>query len=267
MQASMRRTIPKLIKPLSDSLHSAQFHSTPILLDKSKKNKAQIRFAVREKRADAKSALKDFLIYGKSSKHLNKDDCFKWTDEPKRRNANSRSSPHEANQGSQRSEKSKADSSADSRRRKHKSWQRKQQLYDLDDDIDAESAFKSTLGGQKCYTWSFTWTENLETDYKSTDFNLGGDESKEEKTRKKFWNESDEEEEPPADVGFRSHRITLGLPPTGPLKLDDIKSAFRASALKWHPDKHQGPSQVVATEKFKLCVTAYNSLSAALKPT
>ncbi|KAF9586979.1 hypothetical protein IFM89_039851 [Coptis chinensis] len=38
-------------------------------------------------------------------------------------------------------------------------------------------------------------------------------------------------------------RTILGLPPTGPSKIDAVKTAFRSSALKWHPDKHQGPSQ------------------------
>jgi len=42
---------------------------------------------------------------------------------------------------------------------------------------------------------------------------------------------------------------------------------FRASALKWHPDKHQGDSQTMASEKFKSCVEAYKSLSDAFGAT
>ncbi|KAG6393730.1 hypothetical protein SASPL_144297 [Salvia splendens] len=34
-------------------------------------------------------------------------------------------------------------------------------------------------------------------------------------------------------------RKILGLPETGPLKIEDVKTAFRSSALKWHPDRHQ----------------------------
>ncbi|PNX79985.1 heat shock protein binding, partial [Trifolium pratense] len=41
-----------------------------------------------------------------------------------------------------------------------------------------------------------------------------------------------------------SDRTILGLPPTGPLKIEDVKIAYHLSALKRHPDKHQGPSQV-----------------------
>ncbi|PNX71554.1 heat shock protein binding [Trifolium pratense] len=48
-----------------------------------------------------------------------------------------------------------------------------------------------------------------------------------------------------ARVGSSSDRTILGLPPTGPLNIEDVKDAFRLSALKWHPDKHQGPSQVL----------------------
>ncbi|KAL0449764.1 UNVERIFIED_CONTAM: hypothetical protein Slati_1532800 [Sesamum latifolium] len=36
--------------------------------------------------------------------------------------------------------------------------------------------------------------------------------------------------------------------------------SFRLSALKWHPDKHQGSSRADAEEKFKHCVNAYKSL-------
>ncbi|KAB5520785.1 hypothetical protein DKX38_025104 [Salix brachista] len=65
-------------------------------------------------------------------------------------------------------------------------------------------------------------------------------------------------------VGSHSDRTVLGLPPTGPLKIEDVKNAFRLSALKWHPDKHQDASLAVAEEKFKLCVNAYKSICDAL---
>ncbi|XP_020260111.1 uncharacterized protein LOC109836573 isoform X2 [Asparagus officinalis] len=229
-----------------------------------KPSKAQVRFAVRQKRSDTKRALKDFLLYGKSSKHYSQDDGFNWSaEETDRQDAKAKNSSH----GSKSSGKSNPNSSTHSGRGKHKTWRRKQQFYDIDDDgLNPENIFTATFGGQKCYTWSFTWTENLNFNNTWRGFDFGG-ESKKEKAREKFWNESDfdEDEEPTRDVGCHAHRVTLGLPTTGPLKLDDIKNAFRTSALKWHPDKHQGPSQDMAAEKFKLCVNAYNSLCSALK--
>uniref|UniRef100_A0A803QP12 J domain-containing protein n=1 Tax=Cannabis sativa TaxID=3483 RepID=A0A803QP12_CANSA len=57
-----------------------------------------------------------------------------------------------------------------------------------------------------------------------------------------------------------SHRLALGLSVSGPLKLEEVKNAYRACALKWHPDRHLGSSKAVAEEKFKLCSAAYQSL-------
>lgn len=61
-------------------------------------------------------------------------------------------------------------------------------------------------------------------------------------------------------IGSVSDRIALGLAPNGPLTLEDVKQAFRMSALKWHPDRNEGPSKVIAEEKFKRCGAAYKSL-------
>lgn len=57
-----------------------------------------------------------------------------------------------------------------------------------------------------------------------------------------------------------SERVALGLDASGPLKIEDVKHAYRACALKWHPDRHQGSSKAVAEEKFKHCSAAYQSL-------
>ncbi len=42
---------------------------------------------------------------------------------------------------------------------------------------------------------------------------------------------------------------------------EDIKRAYRKLAVKWHPDKHQGPSKAEAEEKFKEISRAYSVLS------
>ena len=41
---------------------------------------------------------------------------------------------------------------------------------------------------------------------------------------------------------------------------DDIKSAYRKLALKYHPDKNQGPNADEASQKFQVILTAYGML-------
>ncbi|KAL7138597.1 hypothetical protein ABFS83_10G174300 [Erythranthe nasuta] len=57
-----------------------------------------------------------------------------------------------------------------------------------------------------------------------------------------------------------SDRSALGLSANGPLNLEDVKTAYRSCALKWHPDHHRGFSKALAEEKFKICNAAYQSL-------
>ncbi|TYH95438.1 hypothetical protein ES332_A12G105600v1 [Gossypium tomentosum] len=130
-------------------------------------------------------------------------------------------------------------------------------------DFDHPETIFHAVFGKKCYTWSF-----------SGDFTFRSSESGFEWREKSDWtNQRTEEWEPSSEselvdesyaVGSCSDRAILGLPPTGRLKLEDVKKAFRLSSLKWHPDKHQGPSQAMAEEKFKTCVAAYKSLCNAL---
>lgn len=63
-----------------------------------------------------------------------------------------------------------------------------------------------------------------------------------------------------SESDLASHRMALGLSVSGPLKLEEVKNAYRTCALKWHPDRHQGASKAIAEEKFKLCSAAYQSL-------
>lgn len=41
---------------------------------------------------------------------------------------------------------------------------------------------------------------------------------------------------------------------------EEIKSAYRKLALKYHPDKNQGPNADEASEKFQVILTAYGML-------
>ncbi|KAI5055586.1 hypothetical protein GOP47_0029107 [Adiantum capillus-veneris] len=64
----------------------------------------------------------------------------------------------------------------------------------------------------------------------------------------------------PQTIGSPSDRQTLGLSPSGSLTIEELKKAFRASALKWHPDRHADAAKVRAEAKFKDCGAAYKSL-------
>ncbi|XP_064976289.1 uncharacterized protein LOC103994290 isoform X2 [Musa acuminata AAA Group] len=209
--------------------------------------------SVRQKRAEIKKALKDYLLYGNPSKQNCQDrDIHGFNDTSISRNFgkakfHSSSSHGKCNHGSKRSR------------------QKKNSSYDEDYYDNPETIYETVFGGHRGFTWSFESWARCHFSKSGTQFEWK-DESRWEKTRSRLWSESDDEDNL-TDVGSHSHRVALGLPPTGPLKLDDVKSAFRISALKWHPDKHQGPSQVMAAEKFKLCVDAYKSICSVLKAT
>ncbi|XP_066335238.1 uncharacterized protein [Miscanthus floridulus] len=219
---------------------SPAFHSSAPALSKST---PRIRFAVREKRGDAKSALKKLLLNGgpcqeSSSKQMRKQ------------KGSSRSKVQRSTPGKNPYGKNK----------RGQNWK----SYDDDDDDECTDTPYGTYGGKKSFTWYWPG-ENDGLGSNPSGFQWR-EESQSSKSKEKFWNESDvDEEEESGHDDLRSYRISLGLPVLGPLKLDHIKAAFRASALKWHPDKHQGPSQAEAEEKFRRCVEAYNALTCAFK--
>ncbi|XP_064934444.1 uncharacterized protein LOC135587226 [Musa acuminata AAA Group] len=267
MQALVPKSVLIVRIPFGSPFHRVSaLHSTPITLakwnskwdskaDKSgpKPSKTYVRYAVRQKRAEIKKALKDYLLYGKPSKQNCQDrDIHGFDDTSISRNFgkakfHSSSSHGKCNHGSKRNR------------------QKKNSSYDEDSYDNPETIYETVFGGHRGFTWSFESWARCHFSKSGTQFEWKN-ESRWEKTRSRVWSESDDEDNL-TDVGSHSHRVALGLTPTGPLKLDDVKSAFRISALKWHPDKHQGPSQVMAAEKFKLCVDAYNSICSVLKTT
>ncbi|GJN32259.1 hypothetical protein PR202_gb20750 [Eleusine coracana subsp. coracana] len=62
--------------------------------------------------------------------------------------------------------------------------------------------------------------------------------------------DTDDEDEVSAPSEVSLARQALGLNTSGPLKLEDVKNAYRACALRWHPDRHNGSSKVSITSKF-----------------
>ncbi|KAI9154165.1 hypothetical protein LWI28_021889 [Acer negundo] len=132
-------------------------------------------------------------------------------------------------------------------------------------EFDVNKMFRSSFGlgsgfGRKQhFYWSFIDEED--TKWRSS-FRYGNDNwnsgNRRFRVEEDYEYSSTESESSNSDMS--SYRQALGLSVYGPLKLEDVKNAYRACALKWHPDRHQGSSKVVAEEKFKLCSQAYQSI-------
>ncbi|XP_054821759.1 uncharacterized protein LOC129320353 isoform X2 [Prosopis cineraria] len=123
-----------------------------------------------------------------------------------------------------------------------------------EEDFDVETIFRSAFGGDRFFYYSFINEENPQWRRSGRYSNY---------SRSWNWSEDDEyydsSTEPDSlDSDLASDRLALGLTAHGPLKQEDVKNA--ACALKWHPDRHQGSSKIVAEEKFKACSAAYQSL-------
>ncbi|XP_039114208.1 uncharacterized protein LOC120249680 [Dioscorea cayenensis subsp. rotundata] len=126
-----------------------------------------------------------------------------------------------------------------------------------DDDDDAETIFRSAFGGEGFFHWSFTNTENFSRRNSSNSGNW--------RFSWEWSYQTDDENETDGEISTQvpelaSERRVLGLSPSGPLKIEEVKSAYRACALRWHPDRHQGSSKVAAEERFKRCSNAYKLL-------
>ncbi|KAJ6968016.1 hypothetical protein NC653_036069 [Populus alba x Populus x berolinensis] len=128
-----------------------------------------------------------------------------------------------------------------------------------EDNADGENIFRSTFGGNRYFYWSFVSDEDPQwkssSDYHSYSYGKNWRYRVEED-----YDCSSESDSDDLESNIASDRLALGLRAHGPLKLEDVKNAYRSCALKWHPDRHQGSSKAVAEEKFKLCSAAYQSL-------
>nr|GLL19598.1 uncharacterized protein LOC109174690 isoform X1 [Ipomoea trifida] len=246
--------------------HFAFFHSTPLSLEKWKNkwksdfrsqqaSKNYIRYVTRQKRADSKKALKNLLFYGGSF-----DNSFE--EKSPRENLGWDVEPDE-----HLDKKCKLKTSARSRTRiRRRQRKLKNQWLDEEDWNEHPAKIFQATFGDKWYTWSHKPRKEYSFDGSKAQFHHG--EETEWSGRQYNWdNGSDTKYNTESCiVGSYSERSILGLPIRGPLKIEDVKNAFRLSALKWHPDKHQGPSQAAAEEKFKCCAAAYKSLCSALSP-
>ncbi|RWR86857.1 Chaperone DnaJ-domain-containing protein [Cinnamomum micranthum f. kanehirae] len=242
------------------SSHSAPFHSTPISLAKwkskwnsdegrgSQPSKNYVRYATRQKRADGRKSLKDLL--SNTSYKLSFQDEDRMSDDE----TISRDAEDIQPQPKKSSQKAKPRHNRNKRK-----WSKDN--FGSDYDVHPETVFQATFGN-RCFTWSFrSWEDS---NFQNSTFGFEWRENSDQTDNRRVWETSESDNDEATSIGLYSDRVTLGLPPTGPLKIEDVKNAFRASALKWHPDKHLGPSKEKAEEKFKLCVNAYKSLCNAL---
>ncbi|XP_042422448.1 uncharacterized protein LOC122010112 isoform X1 [Zingiber officinale] len=121
------------------------------------------------------------------------------------------------------------------------------------DDDDIETIFGFAFGGAQFSNSSFNNSEHFQQSSSgSTCHN----------SSRNWTYETEDETDADASVqqSFAGERLALGLKATGPLKLKEVKNAYRSCALKWHPDRHQGSSKIAAEEKFKCCSAAYQTL-------
>ncbi|OMO83581.1 hypothetical protein COLO4_22413 [Corchorus olitorius] len=240
---------------MDDGTQSSQQPSKNYKYEEQQKN--YIRYTVRQKRADAKRALKDLLLNNGSPNIPYEDENPLWkfdgTEDLDSDGSDKKRRPKFSRRHAKKSTHNKA-------KRRFK----RERFSEDFDHPESETIFRATFGN-KTYTWSSTGDSSFQSSESGFEWRENSGWTNQ---RTKFWEtisdvESESEDES-YDVGSCSDRTILGLPPRGPLKLEDVKNAFRSSALKWHPDKHQGPSQAMAEEKFKLCVNAYKSLCTAL---
>ncbi|KAL8143655.1 hypothetical protein V2J09_016687 [Rumex salicifolius] len=268
------QAIPRL-KHLANLRNSAatplaSFHSTPVSDDKWKKNwnsacnkgqhqqpsKSYIRYVTRQRRAEAKRALNSLLFNGgpfqTASEHATR---------PKRKKVKKSSCNSDLEDDTDSSTQAGRSSTSHSKKTKTKQRRKQRKEYATEDDEQHETIFQAKFGN-RWYSWSFN-AFHSSSFYRSTSGFGWKENTQNRNDRQNWWEEVDSDNER-EQVGSHSDRTVLGLPPYGPLKIEDVKSAFRLSALKWHPDKHQGPSQAQAEEKFKLCVNAYKSLCSAV---
>ncbi|KAG5395683.1 hypothetical protein IGI04_017497 [Brassica rapa subsp. trilocularis] len=167
--------------------------------------------------------------------------------------------------------------------RKQKSWYKKKyakketkgkwdprhfDFCEADDDFDIDYVFRTAFGGPRGFSFSFTFEEDEPPRWHHRDHSSrfsNNSNKKSWRSKHRIYEEEDgytstESSDSESEPNQASHRQALGLSPSGPLNLKEVKNAFRTCALKWHPDRHQGSTKEAAEAKFKLCSVAYESL-------
>ncbi|XP_071717924.1 uncharacterized protein [Rutidosis leptorrhynchoides] len=139
---------------------------------------------------------------------------------------------------------------------------RKKGFQFYEDGEEFDTIFRSAFGGNGFYFWSF-----INDEPKRSSSGFYNNHRTSWNWRRQFEDDDDDDDDDESssdsdrvEPGVVKDRIALGLSGSGPLSLEDVKNAYRACALKWHPDRHEGSSKAIAEEKFKVCSAAYQSL-------
>lgn len=91
---------------------------------------------------------------------------------------------------------------------------------------DPKTIFQERFGN-RWYTWTHQKREESSFQYSASGFEWREHSNRTDHGTKDWENESDiESDDEPCTVGSSSDRTILGLPPSGPLKLDDVKNAY-----------------------------------------
>lgn len=97
------------------------------------------------------------------------------------------------------------------------------------EDFDSETTFQATFG-KRWYTWSFRNWQGSFSENSTSGFEWR-EHSNWTNSRSRKWKSAsdvesdDDDDDDSCCVGSPSDRTILGLPPTGPLKLEDVKNA------------------------------------------
>ncbi|KAG2244022.1 hypothetical protein Bca4012_035036 [Brassica carinata] len=260
MNAAIRAAIQRP-QSLYSHLKTALFHSTPVL-ERKRRTSWESRSYVHKKRnrrmREKQELLRDVNAFAANMFTSWYDD----DDEP----------PSSRKQNSWYKKKYAKEQSKGKWNGRHssQSWgPRNFDFCEVDDDFDIDYIFRTAFGGSRGFSFSFTHEEDDEPRWHHRDHSSRSSNNSKRSWRSKHriyedeedgytsTESSDSESEP---TNQASHRQALGLSPSGPLNLKDVKNAFRICALKWHPDRHQGSTKEAAEAKFKLCSVAYESL-------
>ncbi|TKY62536.1 DnaJ-like subfamily B member 8 [Spatholobus suberectus] len=235
---------------LHSSLRAALFHSTPPLQRKRRNywdSRGHNHYSRRFRRMQAKQRVMNSINdYAEFLFQSWKEDIGK--DDP----SSSRGTSWFRKQYSDRESERYRNGNQGSRSHRY----RRDPLF-CEDDYDVETIFRSAFGGNRFFYWSFINEENPQWRRSESFSNFGKSWNWRYRSENNYDSSSESDS---SDSDFVPDRLALGLSASGPLKLEDVKNAYRACALKWHPDRHQGSSKAIAEEKFKLCSAAYQSL-------